>query len=128
MNRPAGNQPSEHELPRAGDVVAGKYRIESVIGTGGMGVVLGAEDTSLGRKVAIKFLAPHKADRDGAMARFAREARAAASIQSENVVRVFEVGTLPNGASYIVMEHLAGADLAQTLQARGRLPIDEAAD
>ena len=93
-----------------------------------MGIVLGAEDTSLGRKVAIKFLAPHKADRDGAAARFVREARAAASIQSENVVRVFEVGTLPTGASYIVMEHLAGADLAQTLQARGPLPVEEAVD
>ena len=121
-------RPSEYQLPSAGDVVAGKYRVESVIGTGGMGVVLGAEDTSLGRKVAIKFLAPHKADRDGAAARFVREARAAASIQSENVVRIFEVGALPNGASYIVMEHLAGADLAQTLASRGRLPIEEAVD
>src|SRR4051812_28997648 len=109
-------RPSEHDLPRAGDIVAGKYRVDSVIGKGGMGVVLGAEDTSLGRKVAIKFLAPHKADREGAMARFAREARAAASIQSENVVRVFEVGTLPTGASFIVMEHLAGSDLGYTLQ------------
>ena len=121
-------RPSDQQLPRAGDVVAGKYRVDSVIGTGGMGVVLGAEDTSLGRKVAIKFLAPHKADRDGATARFVREARSAASIQSENCVRVFEVGTLPNGASYIVMEHLAGADLAQTLAARGRLSIEEAVD
>ena len=121
-------RPSGQELPRAGEIVAGKYRIDSVIGEGGMGVVLGAEDTSLGRKVAMKFLAPQKADRDGATARFAREARAAASIQSENVVRVFEVGTLPSGASYIVMEHLIGADLAQTLQTRGPLPFDEAVD
>jgi serine/threonine-protein kinase len=71
---------------------------------------------------------PHKADRDGAAARFVREARAAASIQSEHVVRVFEVSTLPNGASYIVMEHLIGADLGQLLASRGRLPIAEAVD
>ena len=120
-------RPSVDQLPRAGDVVAGKYRIESVIGSGGMGVVLGAQDISLGRRVAIKFLAPGKAQ-DDSNARFLREARAAASIQSEHVVRVFEVGTLPNGASYIVMEHLAGGDLGQHLAARGALPIDEAID
>ncbi|MEA2749273.1 MAG: eukaryotic-like serine/threonine-protein kinase [Myxococcales bacterium] len=121
-------RPDGHQLPRAGDVVAGKYRIESVIGTGGMGVVLGAHDTSLGRRVAIKFLAPNKARKDDAAARFVREARAAASIQSEHVVRVFEVGTLPSGASYIVMEHLTGGDLAQILGSRGALPIHEAVD
>lgn len=121
-------RPEGHQVPRAGDVVAGKYRVESVIGTGGMGVVLGAQDTSLGRRVAIKFLAPHKARNDDANARFVREARAAASIQSEHVVRVFEVGTLPTGASYIVMEHLTGGDLAQILGSRGALPIHEAVD
>ena len=102
--------------------------MESIIGQGGMGVVLGATDTSLGRRVAIKFLAPHKARNEGTAARFVREARAAASIQSEHVVRVFEVSTLPNGASYIVMEHLAGGDLSQILAQRGPLPIEEAAD
>ena len=121
-------RPSEYKLPTAGEVVAGKYRVVSIIGTGGMGVVLGAVDLSLGRKVAIKFLAPSKAGRQGATARFGREARAAASIQSENVVRVFDVGTLPTGASYIVMEHLIGADLALTLQRRGPLPVEEAVD
>jgi serine/threonine protein kinase len=121
-------RPEDPQLPRAGDVIAGKYRIETVIGTGGMGVVLAAQDTSLGRRVAIKFLAPGKARNEGAAARFVREARAAASIQSEHVVRVFEVGTLPTGASYIVMEHLAGGDLAQLLGARGPLPIPEAVD
>jgi len=93
-----------------------------------MGVVLGAVDLSLGRKVAIKFLSPQKAGRQGATERFAREARAAASLQSENVVRVFEVGTLLTGPSFIVMEHLEGADLAQTLDAQGPLPVEEAVD
>ncbi|MBX3261792.1 MAG: protein kinase [Labilithrix sp.] len=115
-------------LPRPGEVICGKYRIDSVVGTGGMGVVMGAVDTSLGRAVAIKFLAPHKASREGAVARFLREARAAAAIQSEHVVRVFEASTLPNGAPFIVMEHLRGVDLAQLLQRRGALPIDEACD
>ncbi|MDB4937477.1 MAG: serine/threonine protein kinase [Labilithrix sp.] len=121
-------RPSDGQLPRAGDIVAGKYRVESVIGAGGMGVVLSAEDTSLGRRVAIKFLAPNKAGNEDAAARFVREARAAASIQSEHVVRVFEVGSLPNGASYIVMEHLVGGDLGAVLHTRGPLPIPEALD
>ena len=116
------------ELPKPGDLVAGKYRIESVIGTGGMGIVLGATDTSLHRFVAMKFLAPHRAIREGAVPRFLREARAAAAIQSEHVVRVFDVSTLPNGAPFIVMEHLRGSDLAQLLATRGALPIDEACD
>jgi serine/threonine-protein kinase len=109
-------------------VVAGKYRVESSIGAGGMGVVLGATDTTLGRPVAIKVLAPAKAAREDAVQRFLREARAAASIQSEHVVRVFEVDTTPTTGPFIVMEHLRGADLAHTLAARGALPFDEAVD
>ncbi|HEY8080067.1 MAG TPA: protein kinase [Labilithrix sp.] len=118
----------EAPLPQPGDVVAGKYRVEAVIGTGGMGIVLGATDTSLGRAVAIKFLTPSKARREDAVQRFLREARAAAAIQSEHVVRVFEVDKLPSGTPFIVMEHLRGQDLAHLLAARGPLPIPEAVD
>jgi eukaryotic-like serine/threonine-protein kinase len=110
-------------------VLAGKYRIESIVGTGGMGVVMGAADVSLGRAVAIKFLSPQKLARPGARERFEREARAAAQIQSEHVVRVYEIGNMPpQGTPFIVMEHLRGADLSQVLQSRGGLPIDEAVD
>ena len=116
------------ELPRQGDVIAGKYRIESVVGTGGMGVVLGAADLSLNRPVAIKFLSPHKVQCEAAVARFLREARAAAAIQSEHVVRVYEIGTLESGAPFIVMEHLRGADLSQVLAQRGPMPIEDACD
>src|SRR5688572_14572709 len=127
MNVNTVRQP-DAQLPRPGDVVAGKYRIESVVGTGGMGVVLGAVDVSLGRPVAIKFLAPSKSRKESAIARFHREARAAAALQSEHVARVFEVGTLPNAAPFIVMEHLRGADLSQVLLGRGALSIEEACD
>jgi serine/threonine-protein kinase len=118
----------EAPLPQPGDVIAGKYRVEAVIGTGGMGVVLGATDMSLGRAVAIKFLTPSKARRDDAVQRFVREARAAAAIQSEHVVRVFEVDKLASGTPYIVMEHLRGADLAHLLAARRTLSVGEAVD
>ncbi len=118
----------EAPLPQPGDVVAGKYRIDAIVGTGGMGIVLGATDTSLGRAVAIKFLTPSKARREDAVQRFLREARAAAAIQSEHVVRVFEVDKLPSGTPFIVMEHLRGRDLAHLLGARGPLPIPEAVD
>jgi serine/threonine-protein kinase len=116
------------ELPRPGDVVCGKYRIEGPLGHGGMGVVLAATDTSLGRAVAIKLLPPHKSSSPDAVARFLREARAAAAIQSEHVVRVFEVDTFVTGTPFIVMERLVGADLAQVLEDRGPMPIDVACD
>src|SRR5262249_6018117 len=116
------------DLPGLGDVICAKYRIDSVVGSGGMGIVMGALDTSLNRPVAIKFLPPDKVTHTGAMERFLREARAAAAIQSEHVVRVFEVGTLPTGAPFIVMERLQGADLAQVVAQRGPLPISEACD
>ena len=115
-------------LPGPGDTILGKYRIEAVIGQGGMGIVMGAVDLSLGRNVAIKFLAPERATRPGAAMRFLREARSAAMIQSEHVVRVYEVSTLPNGAPFIVMEHLRGNDLAYVLKSRGPLPVAEACD
>ncbi|AKU98063.1 serine/threonine protein kinase [Labilithrix luteola] len=125
---PSSLPSSARGLPRPGDVVAGKYRIEATIGTGGMGIVMAAVDTTLGRPVAIKLLSPERAARDGAGARFLREARTAASIQSEHVVRVFEVATLPDGVSYIAMELLKGVELGDLVASRGGLPIDEAVD
>jgi len=115
-------------LPGPGDTIVGKYRVDAVIGQGGMGIVMGGFDLSLGRPVAIKFLSPERAGRPGATERFLREARSAAMIQSEHVVRVFEVSTLPNGAPFIVMEHLRGLDLAQVLAQRGPLSIPESCD
>jgi serine/threonine-protein kinase len=115
-------------LPNPGEIVGGKYRIDGTIGQGGMGVVLAAFDQSLGRPVAIKFLAPERAANEAAATRFGREARAAAAIQSEHVVRVHEVGNLPSGAPFIVMEKLEGGDLASLVQNRGGLPVDYACD
>ncbi|WP_434042469.1 MULTISPECIES: protein kinase domain-containing protein [Sorangium] len=115
-------------VPVAGDVLAGKYRIERVLGAGGMGVVLAAWHLVLERRVAIKFLLPEAAALPDASARFLREARAAAALDGQHIARVIDVGTLDSGAAYMVLEHLTGDDLGQVLQTRGPLPLAEAAD
>jgi len=109
-----------------GSVFAGKYRIERVLGAGGMGVVFAAVHIHLGERVAIKFLNPEAMTDSTTLARFFREGQAAAKIRSEHVARVYDVGTLETGAPYLVMEHLEGEDLAVILKQRGPLPISEA--
>jgi serine/threonine-protein kinase len=111
-----------------GQVVAGKYRIDSVIGEGGMGWVVVAHHLQLDTKVAIKLLKAELASNSEAVERFAREARAAVRITSPHVARVFDVGTLDSGAPYMVMEYLDGGDLSSMIQKRGPLPIQEAVD
>jgi serine/threonine-protein kinase len=111
-----------------GQVVAGKYRIDSVIGEGGMGYVVVAHHLQLDTKVAIKLLRAELASNAEAVERFAREARAAVRITSRHVARVFDVGTLETGAPYMVMEYLEGGDLSSLIQKRGPLPITEAVD
>lgn len=103
-------------LPKPGDLVAEKYRIESVLGRGGMGTVFAARHGELGQIVAIKML--HSAAPTAAQ-RFAREAKISAQLSSEHTARVFDLGTA-DGAPFLVMEHLAGEDLACVI-ARGRL-------
>jgi serine/threonine-protein kinase len=83
---------------REGDVLAGKYRIDKVLGVGGMGVVVAAHHIQLDDRVAIKFLLPEALANKDTVARFAREAQAAVKIKSEHVARVSDVGTLENGA------------------------------
>jgi len=113
---------------REGDILAGKYRVERVLGIGGMGVVVAAHHIQLDERVALKFLLPEALGNPEAVARFAREARAAVKIKSEHVARVSDVGTLPNGAPYMVMEYLDGGDLDGWLKKRGALPIDQAVE
>jgi serine/threonine protein kinase len=109
-----------------GEVIAGKYRVDRVVGAGGMGVVVAATHLQLHHLVAIKLLAPRFATYELAMPRFLQEARAAARIQNEHVVRVFDVGVLPDGPPYIAMEYLDGVDLDRLIDRRGPLPLQEA--
>ncbi|MFO0738051.1 MAG: serine/threonine-protein kinase [Labilithrix sp.] len=111
-----------------GQVVAGKYRIERILGEGGHGVVVAAQHMALGEKVAIKVLRPDFATDREVVARFLREARAAVRIKGEHVTRVLDVGSMEDGAPYMVMEHLVGHDLRQVLNHRTRLPIATAVD
>jgi eukaryotic-like serine/threonine-protein kinase len=110
-------------------LVAGKYRVERVLGRGGVGIVVAATHVQLGQKVAIKMLLPKAMQQADALRRFEREARAAAAIGGgDHVVRVYDVGVLDSGAPYMVMEYLEGRDLSDTLEERGALPVDEAVD
>ena len=111
-----------------GALLQGKYRIEKVLGGGGMGVVMAAHHVQLERRVALKFLLPESAHNPEAAARFAREARAASRIQSEHVVRVLDVDETEGGVPYMVMEYLEGEDLAEVLQRSGTLSITDAVD
>jgi len=117
-------------LPAIGEVIVGKYRVDSVVGSGGMGIVLCATHLELGQRVAIKVLTVSDEDerREEARERFLREGRATAALLSDHVVRVYDVGTLPNGAPFMVMELLRGQDLARTLVEQGRLSIERACD
>jgi serine/threonine-protein kinase len=113
---------------REGDVLAGKYRVERVLGVGGMGVVVAATHLQLEERVALKFLVKDALESADAVARFAREARAAVKIKSEHVARVIDVGTLETGAPYMVMEYLEGGDLSQVVHAHGPMPIEDAVE
>lgn len=114
------------EIPVApGSLLAGKYRVERVLGAGGMGVVVAAIHEELHQRVAVKFLHPSALGHGEATERFLREARAAVRIQSENVARVIDVGRLDNEAPYMVMEYLDGQDLAARLR-EGPISVTEA--
>src|SRR3954471_2704508 len=108
-------------LLKVGDLLAGKYRVERILGEGGMGVVVAAHHELLDQHVAVKLLYQDVADRE-AQSRLLLEARSAAKLQSDHVARVVDVDTGADGLPFIVMELLDGADLCQIADARGALP------
>jgi serine/threonine protein kinase len=114
---------------RIGELIAGKYRVERVLGSGGMGVVVAATHLALGHRVAIKLQRRDSGDRAGvAAARFVREARIAAALASEHIARVEDLGVLLDGTPFMVIEYLDGVDLRRLLAERGPLPVTEAVD
>jgi serine/threonine-protein kinase len=113
-------------LPRAGDVLLGKYRLAQVIGEGAMAVVYRAEHLGLRRDVAVKVLTPAASLMDGIPEHFQREARLLAQVRHPNVVGVLDVDALPNGLPFIVLEYLRGHDVEVEIARRGRLGLEEA--
>jgi len=110
-----------------GDILVGKYRVERILGQGGMGRVVEATHLHLDQRVAIKFVLPEALQNPEVRARFVREAMAAAKLKSAHVARVLDIGTLETGSPFIVMELLQGDDLASILRRQGPLPISTAA-
>ncbi len=117
-----------HGIPGPGSRIAGKYLVEGVLARGGMGIVLSAQHEVLQQRVAIKVLLPEVSRDEASAARFAREAKSIAQMQCDNVVRVMDVGTLPSGLPFMVMEHLTGFDLAEQLRRTGPLSVADAVD
>ena len=111
-----------------GDLLAEKYRVERVLGQGGMGVVVLATNMDLGQPVALKFLQPALVDHPDMVERFLRESRNAVQLTSEHVARVYDVGTLTNGSPFMVMEYLEGRDLGEVIDEGGPLSVNVAVD
>ena len=107
-----------------GSVVADKYRIDRLIGRGGMGAVFQATNLTIGKRVALKFL-DRDATRDrDAFERFQREALAASVVESAHIVHLFDSGTNDDGRPFLVMELLTGEDLRSRLRRETKLPIE----
>ncbi len=112
--------------PVPGQLVAGTYRVERVLGVGGMGIVVAARHLRLGTKVALKMMHDALVSDAHAVLRFEREARTTARLSGAHTAEVFAVGTLETGAPFIAMECLEGRDLARVLASQGPLPFDAA--
>jgi serine/threonine-protein kinase len=106
-----------------GHVFLGKYRVEEILGVGGMGVVTKCMHMQLGELVAIKMLRRDVLNDQDAVERFMREAQAAARLRSEYVARVIDVGRFEDNVPYMIMEFLDGHDLGELLDERGSLPV-----
>jgi eukaryotic-like serine/threonine-protein kinase len=105
-----------------GDVLQGRYRIVREIGAGGMGMVYEGENLRIRRRVAIKVMRSNGGDNAELVARFEREAQIASQIPSDHITEVLDLGELPDGHHFIVMEYLAGESLALRLERAGTLP------
>ncbi|HJL14254.1 MAG TPA: serine/threonine-protein kinase [Sandaracinaceae bacterium LLY-WYZ-13_1] len=116
---------AQSELPKPGDLIGVRYRIESLLGQGGMGAVFAAVNQATGRAVAIKWMLPGAARSKESLARFLAEARATARIEHPNVIQILDVGQ-DGDAPFLVMERLRGESLAERLKRAGRMTPDEA--
>jgi tetratricopeptide (TPR) repeat protein len=125
----AGRADESDPLGLTGKRVGG-YRVEGLVGSGGMGIVYQAHDPKLGRRVALKFLPSHLARRPEAEERFLREAQAASALEHSHIATVYEVGQVETGTAagqrFITMAYYEGHTLEERLDQEGSLPIEEA--
>ena len=112
---------------QVGEIVDNKYRIIRVLGQGGMGAVYEGENTRIHRRVAIKILHASVATKADIVQRFEREAQAAGRIGSEHIVEVLDLGNLPTGERFMVMEFLDGESLGDRIKRKGRVSVHEMA-
>jgi serine/threonine protein kinase len=119
-NNPQGDSPPE--------IIANRFRIDGILGRGGMGTVYRATHLSLDRTVALKLINPEYAANKDIAHRFAREARLMAKLRHPHAATIFDAGDLPDGRSFIVMEYVEGASLAQILTDGVRLPAKRAVE
>ena len=124
---PSLEEETESELSAlVGTTVAGKYRVDRMIGRGGMGAVFQAANLTIGKRVALKFLDHEAAQDREACQRFQREAEAAGMAESAHIVQIFDSGVTDSGLPFLVMELLTGEDLRARLQREGRLSVPSA--
>lgn len=116
--------PKAEDDALVGSTVGGKYRIDRLIGQGGMGAVYQATNTTIGKRVALKFLEREAARDLDAVARFQREAESASAIESAHIVHIFDSGS-EEGRPFLVMELLSGEDLRARLRREGRIPLPD---
>lgn len=117
--------PTAEDDVLVGTTVSGKYRIDRVIGRGGMGAVYQATNTAIGKRVALKFLDAEAARDLDAVTRFQREAEAASAVESAHIVHIFDSGTAEDARPFLVMELLSGEDLRARLRREGTIPLEE---
>src|SRR5215510_667600 len=108
--------------------IAGRFRIEREIGTGGMGTVYLATHLGLDRSVAVKIIKREFAGDADVADRFLREARTMAKLRHPHAAMIFDAGSLPDGRHYIVMEYVEGQTLSQALSREGRFSATRAID
>jgi serine/threonine-protein kinase len=125
---PTGARAGEEPPVRPGSLLDRDYRVERVLGEGGMGIVVAARDIRSEELVAIKLIRPERASNPQAVKRFLREARITLQLKSARTVRVLRLGQLASGLPYLVMEYLDGGTVASLLRERGALPVETAVD
>lgn len=128
MRDPLTSAPREFDNPREGDVIDGRYRVQKVIGRGGMSCIVRAQQLTLQRDVAIKLLHAHVAEDAATLTRFEREVHLAKSLVHPNIIQYYDYGTLENGSMYLVMELLNGFDLHALIRREGTLGLHRAID